>query len=62
MAFPMGRYQGQMQRNLTLGEEKGHGTGLSPQLQPTNNISEGMNHAEARSLFLICHVVDKDAQ
>lgn len=57
-AFPMGRYQGQMQRTLTLGD-KGHRAELSPQeLQSTHTISEGMNLA----VFLICHAVDKDTQ
>lgn len=47
-AFPMGRYQGQMQRALTLGE-KGHVAELSSQeLRHTSKIIEGINHTAAR--------------
>ena len=48
-ACPMGRYPGQMQRTLTLGE-KGHRAELSPQeIQSTRQISERMNRIAAGS-------------
>lgn len=65
-AFPIGRYHGQMQCMLTLGE-KGHWDELSPQeLQSASKISGGMNHRAARpghfsrSAVLLTRMFSKD--